>query len=71
MAGLDVHYSGGESGTNSNMHVCQSEENIADVLTKALPNPTFHALVRPILFRVPGHVGYQDMILMRTINNQD
>ena len=34
----------------------RSEENIADVLTKALPNPTFHALVRSILFRVPGYV---------------
>ena len=49
----------------------RSEQNIADVLTKALPNPSFHALVRPILFRVPGHVRDQDMILMRNINNQD
>ena len=49
----------------------RSEQNIADVLTKALPNPNFHALMRPILFRLPGHVRDQDMILMRNINNQD
>ena len=34
----------------------KSEENLADVLTKALPSPIFHALVKPVLFRVPAHV---------------
>ena len=34
----------------------KSEENLADVLTKALPNPTFHALIKPVLFRVPAYV---------------
>lgn len=28
--------------------------NIADVLTKPLPNPIFHFLVKPMLFRNPG-----------------
>ena len=28
--------------------------NVADVLTKPLPNTTFHHLVRPLLFRQPG-----------------
>ena len=30
-----------------------SEANYADILTKALPNKTFHELVRPLLFRKP------------------
>ena len=34
----------------------RSEENLADVLTKVLPNPDFHRLLKPILFRVPAHV---------------
>ena len=34
----------------------RSEENLADILTKALPNPAFHRLLKPILFRVPAHV---------------
>ena len=34
----------------------RSEENLADILTKALPNPAFHRLLKPILFRVPVHV---------------
>ena len=34
----------------------KSEENLADALTKALANPTFHALIRPVLFRLPAHV---------------
>ena len=34
----------------------RSEEHLADILTKALPNPAFHRLLKPILFRVPAHV---------------
>ena len=30
-----------------------SEENVADILTKPLPNQKFHELVRRVLFRVP------------------
>ena len=30
-----------------------SEENYADILTKALPSSSFHSLVKPLLFRVP------------------
>ena len=37
------------------VHV-RSEENLADILTKALPNPAFHRLLKPTLFRVPAHV---------------
>ena len=32
------------------------EDNLADILTKALPNPAFHRLLKPILFRVSAHV---------------
>ena len=39
----------------------RSEENLADILTKALPNPIFYKLVKPVLFRVPAHVREQDM----------
>ena len=31
-----------------------SEKNFADLLTKPLPNMTFHNLVKPLLFRNPG-----------------
>ena len=41
----------------------RSEENLADILTKPLPNPAFHSLVKPILFRVPAHVRDQDVSL--------
>ena len=34
----------------------RSEDNLADILTKALPNSAFHRLLKPILFRVPAHV---------------
>ena len=34
----------------------RSDENLVDILTKALPNPAFHRLLKPILFRVPAHV---------------
>ena len=34
----------------------RSEDNLADILTKALPNPSFHRLLKPILFRLPAHV---------------
>ena len=34
----------------------RSEKNLAGILTKALPNPAFHTLLKPILFRVPAHV---------------
>ena len=34
----------------------RSEENLADILTKTLPNLAFYALIKPILFRVPAHV---------------
>ena len=30
-----------------------SEDNYADILTKALPSSAFHTLVKPLLFRVP------------------
>ena len=32
----------------------ESEINVADVLTKPLPNPVFHSLIRPFLFRLPN-----------------
>ena len=32
----------------------ESEINVADVLTKPLPNPVFHSLMRPFLFRLPN-----------------
>ena len=41
----------------------RSEENLADILTKPLPNPAFHSLIKPILFRVPAHVREQDVLL--------
>ena len=31
-----------------------SNVNVADVLTKPLPNPVFHTLIKPFLFRAPG-----------------
>ena len=31
-----------------------SKINVADVLTKPLPNSTFHSLIKPFLFRSPG-----------------
>ena len=31
-----------------------SAVNLADLMTKPLPNPVFHTLVRPLLFRNPG-----------------
>ena len=34
----------------------RSDENIADILTKPLPNPKFYPLVKSILFRVPIHI---------------
>ena len=34
----------------------KSTENIADILTKPLPNQSFHQLVKPILFRALEHV---------------
>ena len=33
----------------------KSEDNLVDILTKALPNPDFHRLLKPILFKVPTH----------------
>ena len=33
-----------------------STDNIADIMTKPLPNQQFHKLVKPILFRAPVHV---------------
>ena len=41
----------------------RSEEHLADILTKPLANPIFHAVVKPILFRVPVHVREQDSVL--------
>ena len=32
----------------------ESSRNVADVLTKPLPNPVFHHLIKPFLFRNPG-----------------
>ena len=37
------------------VHV-RSEENLADILTKALPNPAFYKLLKPILFRVSAYI---------------
>ena len=34
----------------------RSEENLADILIKALPNPAFHTMLKPILFRMPAYV---------------
>ena len=34
----------------------RSEDNLEDILTKALPNPAFHRLFKSILFRVTAHV---------------
>ena len=36
------------------VHV-RSEDNLTDILTKALPNSASHTLLKPILFRVPAH----------------
>ena len=33
-----------------------STENIANIMTKPLPNQKFHKLVKPVLFRAPVHV---------------
>ena len=38
----------------------RSEENLADVLTKPLPNHLFYNLIKPILFRVPAHLRAND-----------
>ena len=37
-----------------------SEVNLADLMTKPLPNPTFHALVKPLLFRNPGEAKWPE-----------
>ena len=41
----------------------RSEENLADILTKPLANPSFFALVKPIFFRASVHVREQDSVL--------
>lgn len=35
-----------------------SQVNVADLLTKPLPNPNFHHLVKPLLFRNPGEPSW-------------
>ena len=49
----------------------RSEDNLADILTKPLANPSFHALVKPILFRVPVHVREQDCVLKGPTTTQE
>ena len=35
--------------------------NVADVLTKPIPNPVFHHLVKPLLFRNPGEPRWPEV----------
>ena len=48
-----------------------SEENLANILTKPFANPSFCALVKPILFRMPVHVCEQDSVLKRPTTKKD
>ena len=35
---------------------------VADILTKPLPNPVFHHLVKPLLFRSPGEQRWPEKV---------